>query len=75
MEEMKWEVLPHLTYSPDLLQSGFHLFGPLKEALGGKDLEPTMKLNVLCNDGWIRNHKVFFFWGGGGKDILKLTKK
>ena len=30
-----WELLPHPPYSPDLAQSDFHLFGPLKEFLGG----------------------------------------
>jgi len=35
-EEMHYEVLPHSAYSPDLAQSDFLLFGPLKEALGGK---------------------------------------
>jgi len=36
LEEMHWEVLPHPAYSPDLAPNDFHLFGPLKEALGGK---------------------------------------
>jgi hypothetical protein len=48
LEEMHWEVLPHLTYSPDLEPNDFHLFGPLKEALGGKRF--TAKLNILCKD-------------------------
>lgn len=29
------EVLPHPTYSPDLLPSDFHLLAPLKVHLGG----------------------------------------
>jgi hypothetical protein len=33
MEEMHWEVLPHLAYRCDLMPSDFHLFGPLKEVL------------------------------------------
>ena len=35
IEEMGWELLQHLPYSPDLAPSDFHLFGPLKESLGG----------------------------------------
>jgi hypothetical protein len=31
---MHWEVLPHPAYSPDLAPNDFHLFGPLKEAVG-----------------------------------------
>jgi hypothetical protein len=31
-----WEVLDHPPYSPDLAPSDFHLFGPLKKHLGGR---------------------------------------
>jgi hypothetical protein len=37
--------------SPKLVPSDFHLFGPLKRPLE-ESLEPTMKLNFLCYDGW-----------------------
>jgi hypothetical protein len=37
-EEMHWEVLQHPACSPDLVPSDFHLFGPLKGALGGKKI-------------------------------------
>jgi hypothetical protein len=50
LEEMHREMLPH-TDSPDLALSDFHLFGSVKEALEGKDLQKTMKLNSLCNNG------------------------
>ncbi|KAG8239292.1 hypothetical protein J437_LFUL018528 [Ladona fulva] len=33
--EMNWTALDHLHYSPDLSPCDFHLFGLLKEALGG----------------------------------------
>jgi len=35
-QKLKWNVLPHPPYSPDLALSDYHLFGPLKEHLGGK---------------------------------------
>jgi histone-lysine N-methyltransferase SETMAR len=28
--KLKWDVLPHPLYSPDLAQSDYHLFGPMK---------------------------------------------
>jgi hypothetical protein len=69
LEEMHWEVLSHPACSPDLVPSNFHLFGPLKEALGGKIfIEPTVKL--LCNNGWMSCYKL---WGGGG--IMKLSER
>ena len=36
LQQLGWEVLPHPPSSPDLAQSVFHLFGPLKEFLGGQ---------------------------------------
>jgi hypothetical protein len=35
IQKLKWNVLPHPAYSPDLAPSDYHLFGPLKENLGG----------------------------------------
>jgi hypothetical protein len=36
LRKLKWEVMEHPAHSPDLVPSDFHLFGPLKEALGGR---------------------------------------
>jgi len=36
IQKLKWNVLPHPPYSPDLAPSDYHLFSPLKEHLGGK---------------------------------------
>ena len=36
IQKLKWIVLPHPPYSLDLAPSDYHLFGPLKEHLGGK---------------------------------------
>jgi len=36
IQKLKWSVLPQPPYSPDLAPSDYHLFGPLKEPLGGK---------------------------------------
>jgi hypothetical protein len=33
---LKFEVLKHLPYSPDLAPSDFHLFGPMKDHLRGQ---------------------------------------
>ena len=36
LRALKFEVLKHPPYSPDLAPSDFHLFGPLKEHMRGQ---------------------------------------
>ena len=36
IQKLKWNVLQHPPYSPELAPSDYHLLGPLKEHLGGK---------------------------------------
>jgi histone-lysine N-methyltransferase SETMAR len=36
IQALHWKLLEHLPYSPDLVPSDFHLFGLLKNHLGGK---------------------------------------
>ena len=49
LQQLGWEVLPHPTYSPDIIPSDFHLFGPPKEFLGGQHFstEDEVKQAVL----------------------------
>jgi len=35
LQKLKFQVLVHPPYSPDLVPSDYHVFGPLKEALRG----------------------------------------
>ena len=37
--KLKWTVLPHPAYSPDLAPSDYHLFGPLKDGIRGKKFD------------------------------------
>jgi hypothetical protein len=36
IQELQWELLEHQPYSTHLARSDFHLFGPLKNQIGGK---------------------------------------
>jgi histone-lysine N-methyltransferase SETMAR len=36
LRKLKFDVMAHPPYSPDLAPSDYHLFGPLKEALRGR---------------------------------------
>ena len=38
LRALKFEVLKHPPYSPDLAPSDFHLFGPMKEHLNGSEV-------------------------------------
>jgi hypothetical protein len=44
---MHWEVLPHPAYRTDLVPSDFHLFGPFKEAVGGKRFITNNEVKLL----------------------------
>ena len=60
LQQLGQEVLPHPPYSPDLAPSGFHLFEPLKEFLGGQHFstDDEVKQAVL---GWFsRTDKSFY---------------
>jgi histone-lysine N-methyltransferase SETMAR len=48
-----WTVLPHPPYSPDLAQSDFHLFGPLKDALHGTGFEDDESM-IHAVRTWVR---------------------
>ena len=39
IQDLSYGCLPHPPYSPDLAPSDFHVFGPLKEAMGGKSFQ------------------------------------
>jgi histone-lysine N-methyltransferase SETMAR len=67
VEEMHWEVLPHPAYSPDLAPSDFHLFGPLKEALGRKKFRADEEVKLFVQQ-WLDEQPQAFFERG----IMKL---
>jgi hypothetical protein len=50
---MGWEIMNHRPYTPDLVPSDFHLFGPMKVHLGRKfQTDNELKhgvLNWLCS--------------------------
>lgn len=58
----------HPSYSQDLQPCDFHLFGPLKEALGGNHFENDEQ-NRLCN--WVLTRHASFCHGG----IKKLSTR
>jgi histone-lysine N-methyltransferase SETMAR len=59
----RWERLEHPPYSPDLAPSDFHLFGPLKNHLGGRHFEDD---NAVIQEvtRWLRRQPKDFFAAG-----------
>jgi len=56
-------VLPHPPYSPDLVPSDFHLFGPLKDALHGTRLEEDESVTHAVRT-WLREQETSWYREG-----------
>jgi histone-lysine N-methyltransferase SETMAR len=57
--DLRLECIPHPAYSPDLAQSDYHVFGPLKEALSGKKFSTDDDIKEVVHR-WLRSQKSFF---------------
>jgi hypothetical protein len=57
---MQWEVLPYPAYSPDLVLSDFHLYGPLKEALEGKIFRADNEVKISVQRWLDKQPQIFF---------------
>ena len=69
LQKLKYQVLAHPPYSPDLVPSDYHLFGPLKEALRGRRFASDQELKEAVMHGSLLNQKYFFSEG-----IKKLVR-
>ncbi|GFS07678.1 histone-lysine N-methyltransferase SETMAR [Elysia marginata] len=45
-----WTTRPHLSYSPGLASSDYHLFGPMKQGLRGKHYEDDEEVKKCSQD-------------------------
>jgi len=60
IQDLSFERFPHPPYSSDLAPSDFHVFGPLKEAMGASHPGPTKRCSRRCMSGCALNQKTFF---------------
>jgi len=60
---MSFKCLPHPLYSLDLAPSDFHIFGPLKEAMGGKSFRSDKEVQPAVH-GWLHSQPKDFFSRG-----------
>jgi len=54
IQDLSFERLPHMPYSPDLTSSDFHIFGPLKEAMGGKSFRSDKEMQQAVHE-WLHS--------------------
>lgn len=73
LEEMHWTPLDHPPYSPDLSPCDFHLFGPLKEALGGQRFEDDEGVEGFVRN-WLQTQPSSFFDAGIKKLPIRWEK-
>jgi hypothetical protein len=60
IQNLKYEVLPHPPYNPDPAPCYFHTFGPLKEALCGRQFGSDDEAEEAVHT-WIREKAKTFF--------------
>jgi len=73
MTSLKFTVVPHPPYSPDLAPSDFWLFPKLKETLKGQHFSSDAKVEAAVRK-WISSQPETFFMDGMNKWIERLKK-
>ena len=73
LKQLKWEAMEHPAYSPDLAPSDFHLFGPFKEALRGRQFSRDDDVKAAVHQ-WLRAQPKTFFSDGIKKLVGRWEK-
>ena len=63
LRKLKFEVVAHPPYSPDLASSDYHLFGPLKETLRGRRFTSDQEVKEAAYAWHAAQPKTFFSEG------------
>jgi len=63
IQDLSFECLPSPLYPPDLAPSDFHVFGPLKDAMGSKSLRSDEEVQQAVHD-WLHSQPKYFFFLG-----------
>ena len=61
IQDLSFKCLPHLPYLPDLASSDFPVFGPLKEAMGGKSFKSNEEVQQAVQEWLHFQPREFFF--------------
>ncbi|UYV66314.1 hypothetical protein LAZ67_4001298 [Cordylochernes scorpioides] len=73
LENFKWKIFTHPTYSPDLAPSDFHLFPALKLHLEGKHFANDDEVQAEANH-WLRRQDTVWY-NSGIKKLLQRYQK
>ena len=73
ISKLKWNLLSHPPYSPDIAPSDFFLFGRLKSDLEGVQFEDNSAVISYVQE-WLRNQPKHF-WEKGIKQEPKCREK
>ncbi|XP_057658478.1 histone-lysine N-methyltransferase SETMAR-like [Diorhabda carinulata] len=73
LEQLGWETLEHPPYSPDLSPCDFHVFGPLKEALGGQKFHSDNEVEAYVRN-WLQTRPDSFYLEGIKKLRIRWEK-
>ena len=60
IQDLSFECLAHPPYLPDLTASDFYVFGPLKEAMGGKSFRSDEEMQQVVHK-WLHSQPKEFF--------------
>jgi hypothetical protein len=60
IQDLNWEIFPHLPYSPDLAPSDFHLFRHLKRKIEGKEFHKEDDLKTWLQQFFDEKPKIFW---------------
>ena len=60
IQDLSFESLQHPPYSPDIAASDFHVFGPLKEAMGCKSFRSDEEVQQAVHE-WLHSQPKYFF--------------
>jgi len=70
LETLKWEVLPHPAYSPDLAPTDYHLFASMGHTLAEQHFDSYADVQKWL-DEWFASKEQDLFWRG----IHKLPER
>ena len=74
LDKIHWKTSEHPPYSPDLSPRDYHMFGPLREELGGRHFDGDDGEETFVHN-WLQTRSDSFFDDGIKKLPIRWGKK